>query len=178
MIRIVQKIFRKLLKSFGGKYHAVDIPESLFCLNWWYQRVWRINAEVPFSVHYTTLVSGANNIIIENDSASVLKSFAVSGGCYFGIADGSTLTIGEDTIWAWNLSVQTANHDLIDRNKYVTADIRIGKNCWIGGNVSILPGVELGDHVTVGANSVVTKSFPSHVVIAGCPAKIIRELTP
>ena len=108
----------------------------------------------------------------------MLKSFAVSGGCYFGIADGSTLTIGEDTIWAWNVSVQTANHDLIDRNKYVTADIRIGKNCWIGGNVSILPGVVLGDHVTVGANSVVTKSFPSHVVIAGCPAKIIRELTP
>ncbi|MEQ1734610.1 MAG: hypothetical protein ABL940_13115 [Bacteroidia bacterium] len=40
-----------------------------------------------------------------------------------------------------------------------------------------MPGVTLGNNVTVGANSVVTKSFPSNVVIAGCPAKIIKYIT-
>ena len=54
--------------------------------------------------------------------------------------------------------------------------VTIGDNCWIGGGVTILPGVTLGDNVVVGAASVVTKSFPSNVVIAGNPAKVIREL--
>lgn len=52
----------------------------------------------------------------------------------------------------------------------------IGSNVWLGDNVSVMPGVSLGDNVIVGANSVVTKSFPANVVIAGCPAKIIKEL--
>ena len=53
-------------------------------------------------------------------------------------------------------------------------DTRIGNHCVIGGRSIILPGVELGDHVFVAAGSVVTKSFPSHCMIAGNPAKIIR----
>ena len=52
----------------------------------------------------------------------------------------------------------------------------IGNNVWIGDNVTILPGVTLGNNVIVGANAVVTKSFPDNVVIAGCPAKIIKIL--
>lgn len=52
----------------------------------------------------------------------------------------------------------------------------IGNNVWIGDSVSIMPGVVLGDNVIVGANAVVTHSFPSNVIIAGCPAKILRKL--
>ncbi|GAA0562707.1 acyltransferase [Rhizomicrobium electricum] len=52
----------------------------------------------------------------------------------------------------------------------------LGKACWIGVGVSILSGVTLGDHVVVGAGAVVTKSFPSHVVVAGNPARVIRGL--
>lgn len=54
--------------------------------------------------------------------------------------------------------------------------VHIGKNVWIGEHVSILPGVELGDGVIVGANAVVTHSFPPGSVIAGCPAKVIKSL--
>lgn len=56
----------------------------------------------------------------------------------------------------------------------IWCDTKIGKHCVIGGRAIILPGVELGDHVFVAAGSVVTKSFPSHCMIAGNPAKIIR----
>lgn len=145
-------------------------------VNWIFQRIFRINGDVPFSVSYTSLVQGYNNIIFSDKSHTIKTSFAVSGGCYFGISDGSTLEIGNGTIWAFNVCIQTSNHDFIDREKNHLKSVKIGENCWIGNSVTILPGVQLGDNVTIGANSVVTKSFSSNVVIAGCPAKIIKEL--
>jgi len=53
--------------------------------------------------------------------------------------------------------------------------IKIGKNCWLGANSVILPGVELGDNVIVAAGAVVTKSFSNNLVIGGVPAKILSE---
>ena len=54
--------------------------------------------------------------------------------------------------------------------------VHIGKNVWIGEHVSIMPGVNLGNNVIVGANTVVTHSFEDNCVIAGCPARIIKKL--
>lgn len=164
--------FKKLLKQ----PHYRKIDNSQLVINWLFQRVFRINSEVPYSLHYSSKVQGADRIIFKGNPESAKISLAVSGGCYFTVFHGSTLEIGEDTLWAFNVCIQTGNHDFIDRNKYKTASVKIGNNCWIGNSVTILAGVELGDNITVGANSVVTKSFPSNCVIAGCPAKIIKEL--
>jgi len=79
-----------------------------------------------------------------------------------------------------NVGIITANHDLMNPNAGHQSgrDVVIGKNCWIGMNAIILPGVVLGDHTIVGAGSVVTHSFPEGwAVIAGNPAKKIRDLT-
>ncbi|KAH8894994.1 acetyltransferase [Thozetella sp. PMI_491] len=54
--------------------------------------------------------------------------------------------------------------------------IRIGPDCWIGGNAMILPGVTIGRGVTVGAGSVVTKDVPDFVVVAGNPARVLRKI--
>ncbi|MBK9400940.1 MAG: hypothetical protein IPN36_08800 [Bacteroidetes bacterium] len=54
--------------------------------------------------------------------------------------------------------------------------VRIGRKCWLGNGVVITAGVTLGDNVVVGANAVVTKSFPSNVVIGGVPARILKEV--
>jgi acetyltransferase-like isoleucine patch superfamily enzyme len=175
MIILLQKIFKRILKVLNSRYY-LDLPHSILFTNYFFQKIFKIHSNIPHPVHYTSSISGYDNIKFNKKDISILNSFAVSGGCYFGIANGSTLEIGDGTIWAWNINIQTVNHDFIHRDQYILKSVKIGKNCWIGGNVTILPGVELGDNITIGANSVVSKSFPSNVVIAGVPAKIIREL--
>lgn len=66
-------------------------------------------------------------------------------------------------------------HDYSRGGEKMWCNTYIGKHCVIGGRAIILPGVSLGDHVFVGAGSVVTKSFPSHCLIAGNPARMIRS---
>ena len=96
------------------------------------------------------------------------------------ILDETKVTIGDNAFLGPNISIYTACHPLEAerRNKFIewAEPVTIGNNVWIGGNVTILPGVSIGDNVVIGAGSVVTKSFPSNVVIAGNPAKIIKEI--
>ena len=54
--------------------------------------------------------------------------------------------------------------------------ITIGKDCWLGGGVVVLPGVTIGDGVTIGAASVVTKDIPSRTVAVGNPARVIKKI--
>jgi acetyltransferase-like isoleucine patch superfamily enzyme len=54
--------------------------------------------------------------------------------------------------------------------------IKIGEDCWFGGNCIVLPGVTIGRGVTVGAGSVVTKDVPDYVVVAGNPARILQKI--
>lgn len=54
--------------------------------------------------------------------------------------------------------------------------VHIGKNCWIGAGVVIVPGITIGDNVVIGAGSVVTKDLPSNVVAVGNPCKVLREV--
>lgn len=78
--------------------------------------------------------------------------------------------VGAYTLIAFEARVMT--HDLT-RGLYVHT--RIGQNCFIGGRSIILPGVEIGDNCVIGAGSVVTKSVPPRSLVAGNPARIIRE---
>ena len=54
--------------------------------------------------------------------------------------------------------------------------VHIGKNCWIGAGVVIVPGITIGDNVVIGAGSVVTKDLPSNVVAVGNPCRVLREV--
>ena len=56
------------------------------------------------------------------------------------------------------------------------AEIHIGEDCWIGGNATILPGVRVGKGSVVGAASVVTKDVPPYTIVAGNPARKIRDV--
>lgn len=61
-----------------------------------------------------------------------------------------------------------------DHCRNILTDTYLGKNCFVGGNAFIMPGVRIGDHVVIGSCSVVTKDIPSHSMVVGNPARIIR----
>lgn len=148
------------------------MPLGLVLVNLLFQKILRLNAEVPFLVHFTSRIRGWSSISLGMD---VYLSLAVSQSLDIGVADGTKLVIGDGSLIASNVCIRTANHGLVDRKAYRRDSVIIGRNCWIGHASVILPGVVLGDNVTVGAGSVVTTSFPDGSVIAGAPARIIPQ---
>lgn len=62
-----------------------------------------------------------------------------------------------------------------DYARALHTDTFIGKKCFIGANAIIMAGVTIGDEVIVGSGAVVTKDVPSHTIVAGNPARVIRE---
>lgn len=62
-----------------------------------------------------------------------------------------------------------------DRTRGLYVHTRIGQNCFLGGRCMILPGIEIGDNCVIGAGSVVTKSVPPRSLVAGNPARVLRE---
>jgi acetyltransferase-like isoleucine patch superfamily enzyme len=57
-------------------------------------------------------------------------------------------------------------------------EVKIGDDCWIGGHVTILPGVTIGEGCTIGSNSIVTRDVPAWSVAMGNPAKVVKNVTP
>lgn len=80
------------------------------------------------------------------------------------------IRIGKETTIAREAII--LSHDL---SREINLNTIIGERCFIGVRAIILPGITLGNEVIVGAGSIVTKSFPSNCIIAGNPAKIIKE---
>ncbi|HEY9533753.1 MAG TPA: acyltransferase [Mucilaginibacter sp.] len=91
------------------------------------------------------------------------------------------ITIGDDVITGPNIKVFSENHNFSDlaqtiKQQGVTKQATvIGNNCWIGGDVTILAGVTIGDGCVIAAASVVTKSVPANSVVAGVPAKVVKS---
>jgi acetyltransferase-like isoleucine patch superfamily enzyme len=98
-----------------------------------------------------------------------------------GIVAHSGVHIGNDVFTGHNVYITDQNHGYEDITKPIGAQtmaekpVRIGDGSWIGHGAIILPGVELGEHVTVAGGSVVTKSVAARSVVAGNPARVIKR---
>mgnify|MGYP003372504010 CR=1 FL=1 len=102
----------------------------------------------------------------------------INFGCK--ILDEAKVIFGENAFIGPGCGFYTACHPLdhSKRNKGIewAKPITVGNNVWLGGDVTVLPGVTIGDNSVIGAGSVVTKDIPANCVAAGNPCKKIREI--
>lgn len=102
------------------------------------------------------------------------KRVFINAGCKF--QDQGGIVIGDDVLIGHNVVLATLNHGLApgERKDMIPAPIVIGNNVWLGANVTVLPGVRIGDDAVVAAGAVVTKDVPAGAIVGGVPAKMIR----
>lgn len=92
------------------------------------------------------------------------------------------VTIGNHVNLAQGITITALNHNFdnpemrIDEQGVSTTPVILGDDIWIGANAVVLPGVTIGNHSVVAAGAVVTKDVPPHSLVAGVPAKIIRQI--
>lgn len=92
------------------------------------------------------------------------------------------VTIGHHVNLAQGITVTALNHKFenpdirIDEQGVSTKPVVIGNDIWVGANAVILPGITIGDHSVIAAGAIVTKDVPPHSLVAGVPAKVIKQI--
>lgn len=104
------------------------------------------------------------------------KNVFINACCRF--QDQGGITIGDGCFLGHNVTIATLNHEFNPENRanIIPKPVTIGKKVWIGSDSTILPGVEIGEGAIIAAGSVVTKNVPRNTIVAGNPARIVREI--
>lgn len=97
------------------------------------------------------------------------------------LLDTKIITIGDRTLIGPGCLLICTNHSIDSEERlkggFNNKPITIGNRVWLGANVTVCPGVTIGDNTVIGAGSVVTKDIPANVVAVGNPCKVLREIT-
>jgi acetyltransferase-like isoleucine patch superfamily enzyme len=132
------------------------------------------------------------DIVCERDGACI----AIGRNTFIGsslLASATRIEIGDDVLISWGCNIVDHNshavgwkqrsqdvrdwyHNTKDWTHVLVKPVKIGNKCWLGLNVIVLKGVEIGEGAVVAAGSIVTKNVPSWTVVAGNPARVIREI--
>lgn len=104
------------------------------------------------------------------------KNVFINSSCHF--QDQGGIYIGNNVLFGHGVTLATLNHmqSPKDRGSMIPKAIHIGDDVWIGSNSTILQGVTIGNGAIVGAGSVVTKDVAPYTVVAGVPAKFIKNI--
>jgi acetyltransferase-like isoleucine patch superfamily enzyme len=171
--RCFAAIYKNAFRSCGNKFRLqcplyltpsfIDIGNQVM--------IWR-NARIEAVSKYNR--HSFNPSIVLDDGVSIQQNVHITCA--------SKVYIGKETALAANVSITDINHPYKDINiapekqDIETEEVHIGPNCKLYNNVVILPGVRLGMHCVVGANSVVRKGdYPDYTILAGNPARIIKK---
>lgn len=96
------------------------------------------------------------------------------------LVDDTHIYVGDNTMIGPNVTIASAGHPILpelrEKGYQFNMPVHIGKNCWIGAGVIIVPGINIGDNTVIGAGSIVTKDIPANSVAVGNPCRVIREI--
>ena len=122
--------------------------------------------ETPFYANF-----GGHHVHFGND---VYANFNLT------LVDDTHIYVGDHTMIGPNVTIATAGHpitpDLRAKNYQYNMPVHIGRNCWLGAGVIVLPGITIGDNVVIGAGGIVTKDLPDNVVAVGNPCHVLRSV--
>lgn len=97
------------------------------------------------------------------------------------LVDDTHIYIGDYTMIGPNVTLATAGHpihpELRERALQYNLPVTIGRNCWLGAGVIVMPGITIGDNSVIGAGSVVTGDIPANVVAVGNPCRVMRQIS-
>lgn len=104
------------------------------------------------------------------------RNVFINHGCSF--LDLGGITIEDEVMIGPRVNITSENHPVepAKRKTLVPGAVVIKRNAWIGGAASIMPGITIGENSVVAAGAVVTKDVPDNTVVAGVPAKVVKEL--
>jgi len=149
-----------------------------------------LRRNVEIRVHQQSQVHIGSNVridrgvrLLSTNKAKLQLEDGVRVGLYTVFNGGDSIRVGSKSLISGFVYLQTSMHGFKDRSQevqnqgYDHAPINLGKDCWLGTHVVVLPGVNLGQGVIVGSNAVVNKSAEDYQVIGGIPAKVLKERT-
>jgi len=171
----VKRYIKGVLVTTIWRARGVKIPDRVL-IEGPTPHIWRRGQLILGSRVSFRTISTKSRLAVNN-----MASLIIHDRCFFNsncVLDCSvSISIGTRSMIGDDVQIRDSNYHEVDEGGGVfCAPIQIGKNVWIGNGSKILPGVEIGDHSVVGAGSVVTKSVPSGVVVAGNPARVIRKI--
>ena len=168
--RLKRYIFRKLYFKIG-----IKLPSSTSKNGKRYQciRYWMVSKFLEHCGKNVNIERGAqfNPELNIGDNSGVGVNCRVSGRTYIG----DNVMMGPDCImYSYSHAHDRLDIPMCEQGFENETPIHIGNDVWIGARVIILPGVNIVNHVIIGAGAVVTKDVPDYAIVGGCPAKVIR----
>ena len=179
-------------KMLAGEVYDATVPELTAALQATRETLYELNALRPSETGKMKEIlksllghTGDDEFVINQPFRCDYGSQISIGKRFFAnfnltILDEARVTIGDDCFIGPNVSIYNACHstDPAERNtrREWAMPVTIGNNVWIGGSVTILPGVTIGDNVTIGAGSVVVSDIPSGSIAVGNPCKAVKSV--
>jgi len=183
----------ELLKIFNeGVALEMDEDAALAC-NYFSQEAQKITCEINYTYHDFDEIRDLFSKLIGKKVSDDFRLFPpfttdfgknihlgknvfINSGCRF--QDQGGIYIGDNVLIGHNVVLATLNHEENPekRGNLIPAPIKIGNDVWIGSNVTVTPGVTIGDGAIIGAGAVVTKDVDKNTIVAGVPARYIRDV--
>ena len=165
---------------------AHPTKEEIELSMWHTQTLFRFNHTMPGTDESDTLMhelfpdmgEGSRVTIplsgVRFNNVKIGKRVIFQANCLMMAAGG--ITLEDDVLIAANVQLISNNHDLDNRMVITCKPVRICRRAWIGAGATVLPGVTVGENAVVGAGSVVTHDVAPNTIVAGNPARLIREI--